>query len=152
MGVLSTVASFIGGDAFKAAKELVTEYFPPDMTPEKRLEFELKFAELSQRKANEAGQLANSQLELELADTQQARQVHQMSVMPAVVTVMLTLMVCGLLYAIIFVGIQADSREIALTLFGTVFALWGTSIAFWVGTTRGSQEKSNAIAQLPPLK
>jgi hypothetical protein len=150
MSILSKVANFVGGDVFGAAKELALKYFPSDMTPEQRAEFEFKYADLARQKSLEAGTLANAQLEIELGDVKDARQAHSMSVMPAVVTVMLTAMVCALLYAIIFVEIQPGSRELALTLFGTVFALWGASITYWVGTTRSSGEKSNVIAQLQP--
>ena len=151
MGVLSKIVGFIGGDAFKAAKDLVTEYFPPDMSPEKRLEFDIKFQDLAQQKAREAGELANTQLQLELADTQSARQAHAMSRMPAVVTIMLTVIACALLYVLGFIKIPVENQLTVTSVFGTVFTLWIGSVTYWTGTTRSSAEKSNVIAQLPPL-
>lgn len=145
MGILSKVAEFVGGDVFKSAKDLITEYWPPDVSPEKRAELDIKLAELAAQKAREAGELANAQLALELQDTQQARTAHQHSIMPAIVTILLTIMCSGLLYAVIYVDIKAGGKEIALTLFGSTFALWSAAIQYWVGTTRGSQEKDRVM-------
>jgi len=125
---------------------------PPDVSPEKRAEFELALQELQSRKEREAAQIALEQLKTELADTQDARKAHNQSIMPSVITIMLTCMVCGLLYAVISVDIRDSSKELAFTLFGTVFTLWGSSVAYWVGTTRGSAIKNDIIARSDAIK
>jgi len=147
MNFLSKITDFVGGSLFKEIKETALAYFPPDVSPEQRAAFELAMQELQAKKQHEAAQLALEQLKTELADTQDARKAHGQSIMPAVITVMLTVMVCGLLYAVINANIQESSKELAFTLFGTVFTLWGSSIAYWVGTTRGSAIKSDIIAK-----
>jgi len=152
MNLLTTITDFVGGGLFKEVKELVTTYLPPDVSPEKRAELELALQELQLRKTNEAAQIAVSQLQLELADVQDARKNNGPSFMPAVVTVMLTVMACGLLYAIVAVDIKDGSKELAFTLFGTVFTLWGSCISYWVGTTRGSALKTEIIAKSDAVK
>lgn len=152
MGVATSIADFLGGSVFKEAKDLITEYWPPDVSPEKRAEFDAKFQELQNQKQNEAAQIAAQTLSTELADTQNARATHQLSNMPAVITMMLTAMVCGLLYTITQVDLTPGNREIAIGLFGIVFANWGACIQFWVGTTRSSAEKSQIIAQSSPVR
>lgn len=152
MNLLTKITDFVGGGLFKEVKELVTAYLPPDVSPEKRAEFELALQELQARKQHEAAQIAVEQLKLELTDTQDARKNHVNSNMPALITIMLTVMVCGLLYAVINVDIRDSSKELAFTLFGTVFTLWGSSIAYWVGTTRGSAIKNDIIAKSDAIK
>lgn len=152
MNLLTKITDFVGGSIFKEAKELIKDYWPPDISPEKRAELELALQELERRKQHEAAQIALDQLKTELADTQDARKTHQLSKMPAAITVMLTVMVCGLLYAVVNVEIQEGSKELAFALFGTVFTLWGTSISYFVGTTRGSAIKSDIIAKSDAVK
>ena len=152
MNLLAKITDFVGGGLFKEVKELVTQYLPPDVSPDRRAEFELALQELQARKQHEAAQIALDQLKTELVDTQDARKAHNLSIMPSVITVMLTLMVCGLLYAVVNTEIRESSKELAFTLFGTVFTLWGSSIAYWVGTTRGSAIKSDIIAKSDAVK
>ena len=152
MNLLTKLTEFVGGSLFKEAKAIINEYWPPDVSPEKRAEFEMRMQELEARKQAEAQQIALDQLKTELADTQDARRAHQLSNMPALITVMLTVMVCGLLYAVINVDIKDESKELAFALFGTVFTLWGTSISYFVGTTRGSAIKSDIIAKSDAVK
>lgn len=152
MSLLAKITDFVGGGLFKEVKELVTTYLPPDITPEKKLEFELALQELQARKINEASQIALEQLKTELQDTQDARKTHQLSIMPSVICIMLTVMACGLLYSVLFVEIKDGSKELAFTLFGTVFALWGSSINYWVGTTRNGAIKTDIIAKSDALK
>jgi hypothetical protein len=152
MSIAESIANFVGGSAFKEAKELITSYWPPDVSPEQRAEFDLKLRELEARKASEAATIAQSQLQSELADMQDARKAHTLSNMPAVITVMLTIMAGGLLYAVIFLEIRESSRELAFALFGTVFTLWSTSISYWVGTTRNGAVKTDIIARSDAVK
>lgn len=151
MGLLSKLTDFVGGSLFKEAKGLIQDYWPPEVSPEKRAEFDLRLQELEARKTQEMAVLANEQLKLELADTQSAREAHKLSIMPAVITIMLTIMVCGLLWAIIYTVLPEGSKDLAFALFGQVFTLWGASVGYWVGTTRSSQEKSAIIAKSSPV-
>lgn len=81
-------------------------------------------------------------LQLELNDVQNARAEHKNSRMPAIVTIMLTGICAGLLWAITRIEIPDQSQNLAFALFGQCFTLWGASITYWVGTTRSSAEKT----------
>ncbi len=90
----------------------------------------------------EMARLANDLAATELEDKQNAREHHKHSRMPAVICIALTLMVsvCG--FMIFDHTIPADNTEIAYLLFGAIVAKWGDSIAYWVGTTRSSAQKT----------
>lgn len=45
MSLLDKLTEFVGGGLFKEAKELIQSYWPPELSPEKRAELELKLAE-----------------------------------------------------------------------------------------------------------
>ncbi len=85
--------------------------------------------------------LRNELVATELADTQNAREQHKHSYMPAAICIVLTLIVAGAGYMIMTTAIPEGNKEIAYMLFGQVTALWGASVNYWVGTTRSSAEK-----------
>lgn len=87
-------------------------------------------------------QMALDTLKAELADKANARQNHKHSPVPAILTLMLTLLVAASGYLLFTVEIPEANRDIAYMLFGQVTALWGASVTYWVGTTRSSAEKS----------
>jgi hypothetical protein len=86
-------------------------------------------------------ELDNDLVATELGDTQDARKSHKHSNMPAVITIMLTVIVSGLLYTITQTEVIGGNRDLAMMMFGNVFTLWGASITYWVGTTRSSANK-----------
>jgi hypothetical protein len=84
-------------------------------------------------------------LDVELKDKQSARDSHKHNHMPAIIAVALTFLVGGGAYLLFTVHIPEANQEIAYLLFGTLLAKWGDSIAYWVGTTRSSQEKTRLL-------
>ena len=77
-----------------------------------------------------------------LKDTQHARESHKHSIMPAVIVVALTLMVSAMGFALFASVIPESNEALANILFGAVLAKWADSVAYWVGSSRGSAEKS----------
>jgi uncharacterized membrane protein YeiH len=67
--------------------------------------------------------------------------------MPAIVTCALTAICGGLLHSLLFVEIPESNRDLLIQSFGTVLGFWGASLAYWVGTTRSSAEKTRMMAQ-----
>lgn len=45
MSWLDNVAGLLGSSLFKEAKDLITQYWPPDVSPQQRLEFQIKLDE-----------------------------------------------------------------------------------------------------------
>lgn len=153
-------ALFSGGDLVKSAGEIADKLFTSDDEKSERKneaektkrEFDLKEKELQFQHEKLVSEEKVTVLKSELGDTQNARAEHKHSIMPAVITIMLTVMVCGLLYVVVYATIPDSSQNLAFALFGQVFGLWGASIAYWVGTTRSSSEKSKIIAQSEPIR
>lgn len=81
-------------------------------------------------------------LDAELKDTQNAREHHKHNPMPMIICLMLTCMTGAGAYMLFTLQIPDTNRQIAYLLFGTLLAKWGDSIAYWVGTTRSSAEKT----------
>tara|TARA_R110000772_G_scaffold125384_1_gene232059 strand:+ start:4800 stop:5291 length:492 start_codon:yes stop_codon:yes gene_type:complete len=84
-------------------------------------------------------------LDAELGDKQSAREAHKHNPMPMLICIALTLMVSGGAYMLFVMNIPIDNKQIANLLFGTLLAKWGDSIAYWVGTTRASNEKTRMM-------
>jgi hypothetical protein len=81
-------------------------------------------------------------LDVELKDKQSARIAHKHNPMPMIICCALTLMVGAGAYLLFTLEIPDTNRQISYLLFGTLLAKWGDSIAYWVGTTRSSSEKT----------
>lgn len=100
-----------------------------------------KLQALQNQHAQALQEMALDTLKAELGDTANARNNHKYSKMPATITIMLTVMVAGLLWAIFNESLPNGHADLAMMMFGQVFTLWGASITYWVGTTRSSAEK-----------
>jgi hypothetical protein len=92
-------------------------------------------------------ELDNELTATELKDVQNARDSHKHSAMPMVICLALTAMVTMGAVGLFTLDIPDENKEIAYLLFGTLLAKWGDSIAYWVGTTRSSAEKSRGLAK-----
>lgn len=143
--------TLLGGQAGAAVGGLISSALGVENTPESVMQalgnpdaiVKLKELEINERQHFLQMQL--STLQAELADTQNARENHKNSMMPAVVTCALTVICAGMLYALLFVPIPDANRDILVQSFGTVLGFWGASLAYWVGTTRSSAEKTRTI-------
>lgn len=82
---------------------------------------------------------------LYLDDRKDAREKHKHSIMPSVIVVALTLMVAAMGAAMFYSAIPEENQTLANILFGAVLAKWADSIAYWVGSSRGSAEKQMQI-------
>lgn len=83
--------------------------------------------------------------DIELKDVQNARDNNKHSSMPAIICCSLTGMVALGAAALFTLNIPPANEQIANLLFGALLAKWGDSIAFWVGTSRSSAEKTRQI-------
>ncbi len=50
MSLLTKITDVVGGSLFGSVKELITDYFPPDMSPEKKVELQRKIDEMEFKK------------------------------------------------------------------------------------------------------
>lgn len=90
-------------------------------------------------------ELDNELLASELNDKQDARRNNKHSKMPAIICCYMTVCLTAFAAALLFVDIPEANQRILDLLFGSYLTAWLSSIAYWVGTTRSSAEKNQAI-------
>lgn len=103
---------------------------------------------IKQLEADEREHIRNMQLETlkaELGDTQNARQAHANHWMPEIITLALGAMTCAMGAAIIYMPIPEGSRDIAIQFGGQLLLMFGTAVAYWIGTSRSSFNKDQAL-------
>jgi hypothetical protein len=72
--------------------------------------------------------------------------------MPAVLTVGTGAGFFITLWALFFYPIPPENRDIIVYMCGQLAAAFAACLAFWVGTTRQSENKTNMLAQAPAAK
>lgn len=100
--------------------------------------------------ANNAFKIRMRELDIELGtaelkNQENARDSHKHSHIPAVVTLVMTLIMGGVLWALFDMKIPEGNKDVLYMLAGQASALWASSITYWVGTTRSSAEKTHAL-------
>lgn len=149
--VAPIAGTLLGGPAGAAVGGLISSALGVEAKPEAvmaALGNPDNLLKLKELESNERKHLLDMQLQTlqaELGDTQNARAAHVNSKMPAIVTGALTALCGGLLYALLFVDVPPENREILIQSLGNVFGFWGASLAYWVGTTRSSAEKTSLL-------
>ena len=145
MSLLDKLTDFVGGGLFKEAKELIKEYWPPDLSPEKRAELEMRLNELESNKEIRLAELAQDEFKTEADDKKNARAEHKQSYMPALLSLLLTCFIAGIVWLLFYVTMPDGSKEVLFMLLGIVVKEWGGSMQYWFGTTRGSEEKTRLL-------
>jgi hypothetical protein len=145
MSLLDKITDFVGGGLFKEAKELIKDYWPPDLSPEKRAELEFKLNELESEKEIKLAELTQAQLQTEADDKKNARSEHKLSLMPAMLSLLLTCFIAGIVFLLFYVEMPEGSKEVLFMLLGIVVKEWGGAMQYWFGTTRGSEEKTRLL-------
>lgn len=116
---------------------------------------------LSQIEANRASRFqellteqAKTEIQAEAADRASARQMQtaQPSRMPALLTTGVGLGFLLTLAALFWLPIPAENRDTIVYMCGQLAAAFAACLAFWVGTTRQSENKTALLAQSSPIK
>ncbi len=100
--------------------------------------------------ANNAFKIRMRELDIELGtaelkNQENARDSHKHSIIPAIVTLGMTIIMGGVLWALFKMAIPPENKDVLYMLAGQASALWAASITYWVGTTRSSAEKTYAL-------
>ena len=90
-------------------------------------------------------ELSLEEAKAKLADTQHAREQNGEHWMPPVLTLVLAIMVAGMFAGILMVEMSAGVENIAYLIAGQVLTAFLTCVAFWMGTSRSSQEKNRLL-------
>ena len=80
-----------------------------------------------------------------MADRQHAREQNGDHWMPAVLTIALAVMVAAMFGGILALGVPESVSSIVYMIAGQVLTAFLTCVAFWVGTSRSSQEKNRLL-------
>jgi len=149
------MAVISGGATLPAlAMKAVADATGQEVTNNKQMESAILGASpdvmLSMTQANNSFKIRMKELSTELAvtelaDINSARVNNKHSVMPAVICAFLTFAVSMFAYELMSTTIPPENVRIIDTLFGAYLTAWLSSIAYWVGTTRGSADKDNKI-------
>lgn len=88
------------------------------------------------------------------ADRKSARemQVANKSPMPALITCFVGTAFVVTLFVLFYVAIPAGNRDIIVYMCGQLAAAFAACLAFWVGTTRQSENKTSLLAQAQPIE
>lgn len=78
-------------------------------------------------------------------------QVANKSAVPAVLTWFLVLSFVGTLVGLFSLTVPPTNRDIVVYMVGQLSGFTAAAVAFWLGTTRQSENKTELIAKAPPL-
>lgn len=157
--IAPVLGAALGGPmAGTAIKVLAAEFLGDEDAPiaslEKKLETQFKTAspemlaklkELDNAFEIRMAELGVDVFKLEVQDRANARLQNKNSSMPAIIVIMLTLLVAAGLTALIMFEIPAKNAPIIFMVFGQVMGSWAASIAYWVGTTKSSGDKTQML-------
>lgn len=150
-GVAPTIATALGGPFAGMATKFLTgkllgeggtqedlEVMLSNPAPETMVR--LKELELEFKKFVKENEI---KLEVEeIRDRQDARAKHGMSVIPAVLSFLLTVIIGVLLYTLFGMEVPEGNREILYAMLVIVIREWAGALHYWFGTTRSSSEKN----------
>ena len=146
------IGTALGGPAGGAMGSMLANVLGVEPTPQaiseelrNNPEALIKLKQFELENEQQIREMAFKTLDVELKDKQSAREAHKESIMPSVICVALTAMVLLGGYAIFATEIPTANETLANLLFGALIAKWGDSIAYWVGTTRSSSDKSKLL-------
>jgi len=137
------VAHALGVENTPVAIERALQNNPDAMVAIKKLESEERIS--LKQLALQASAIALDERKANLADTQNARMNHKDHWMPSAITLILALMVAGMFGALFaFEPPKAYDQVIIMTA-GSVLGAFGTAVAFWLGSSRGSVDKTKQL-------
>jgi len=74
------------------------------------------------------------------------------SPIPPILSLLVTLGYFGILVGMMTQVFKVTDSQALLIMLGSLSTAWGMVMAFWFGTTRGSQDKTEILAKAPPVK
>lgn len=108
----------------------------------------LRIKELEQQERDSIRSHTLAMAQAELADQQQARQVHKDHWMPAALTIALAVMISLISTGLFFVIVPESSKEVLFLIVGQLLGAFSTGVAFWLGSSRSSMDKNRLIGGL----
>ena len=101
----------------------------------------VKLKEIELNNKVDLERIALEMAKVEIGDKQNARVNNKHSNMPAVLSVVLTVFIIGIVSALFYTEPPVGAREVLFMLLGVVIKEWSNSLHYWYGTTRSSANK-----------
>jgi hypothetical protein len=80
------------------------------------------------------------------------RREYTISIMPGLLSVMLTCIITSLAYILCFYELPVNSKEALLLILGVLVGEWKNAMGYWWQSTRSSEEKSKMLANSMPIQ
>lgn len=132
-----------------AVKQAISGATPEQMLALKRADqdFAIHMQELGFKQVTDLEALA-------AGDRKDARamQVAQRSPVPAVLSIAVTLGYFGVLVGMMTGVFHVSDSQALLIMLGSLGTAWGMVMAFWFGTTRASEVKTEMLAKADPVR
>jgi len=90
-------------------------------------------------------ELQNQEWANQRADTQDARKQNKGHWMTWLVPLLLIVIAAALSYGLMIIAIPDANQDIVFFVAGQIFAMTTAGVTYWVGSSRGSAEKSSAM-------
>jgi len=152
-GPLGGIAASFVADAFglneKTVESVTNIINSGKMTPEQLTQ--LKNAEIEFKKYCMEHEINLEKVAAADRDSARKMQMVTQSKMPAILTLMITLGFFGVLGWMMYDDNVVNSPPLLIML-GSLGTAWTGACAFWFGTTKGSADKNNLLAQSTPTQ
>jgi hypothetical protein len=127
----------------------VAEATPEQLTALRQADqdFEVRMRELGFREATELEAIA-------AGDRKSARdmQIATRSLVPATITFLVLAAFNTALFALFKVAVPEGNRDIVVYMIGQLSGFAAAAVAYWLGTTRNSQNKTDLLAKAKPIE
>lgn len=147
-GFAPLLGAAVGGPAGGAIGSLVASAFGSENEPEAIMaainanpEAALKLKTIELDNKTELQRIALETAKAEIADKQNARKENKHSKMPAILSVVLSLVIVGIIYLLFYTPVPEESKDVLFVILGAVMKEWGGAMQYWFGTTRSSANK-----------
>ena len=105
----------------------------------------VKLKEVQLRHEGLIATLASRRYEALLLDVQDARKQHKDHWMPAALTITLVMMVSSMLAGLFYLTVPEGNKDVVYLIVGQIIGSFSASIAYWIGSSRGSAAKNSAL-------
>ena len=142
------LGSVVGGPAGGAIGSVIAAAFGVEDKPEAVLEAvkndpeaAIKLRKIELDNKTELERIKMEEAKAVIADKQNARTNHKHSNMPALLSVVLSLVIVAIIYLLFYTPVPEESKDVLFVILGAVMKEWGGAMQYWFGTTRSSANK-----------
>lgn len=146
---MATSALGISEKTADGLKNALAGATPADMLALKKAEqdFKAHMQELGIAKVKDLEAIA-------AGDRKDARDMQKTtrSMVPAFLSILVTVGYFGILAAMMFGAVDIKDSQALLLMLGSLTTAWGGVIAYWFGSTRSSEQKTEMLAKAQPIQ